>query len=188
MGSALIPAARHIPNLISGLRLLLVPPVVMWILEEQPLPALVVFLIAGISDGVDGFLAKRYGWQSQLGGFLDGIADKLLLMGAMLALAWVGYLPAWLVAAAFCRDAVIVAGAIAYRVLIGRFQPDPSHLSKLNTVCQLGVVAVALTAWLGLGYPAALISGLYWVSLALIVSSGVGYVVVWGRRARAASA
>lgn len=174
---------RHIPNLISAVRLLLVPPVVAWILEARPLPALALFLLAGFSDALDGFLAKRYGWESRIGGFLDGIADKLLLMGAMLALAWMGQLPVWLVAAAFCRDAVIVAGAAAFRLLVGRFSAEPSRLSKINTALQVLVVALALTAWQGVAYPPWLIASVYWASLVLVLASGLGYVLVWGRRA-----
>lgn len=176
---------RHIPNIISVLRLLLVPPVVYWILEARPMPALAVFLVAGASDALDGFLAKRYGWQTRIGGFLDGIADKLLLTGAMLALAWIGELPAWLVAAALARDAVIVVGGVAFRCLIGPFTAEPSVLSKLNTALQILVVAMALTRWLGLHVPAVLVAAAYGASLALILTSGLGYVVVWGRRAAA---
>lgn len=179
---------RHIPNLISGLRLLMVPPVVIWILGGRPWPALVVFLLAGFSDALDGFLAKRYGWETRIGGFLDGVADKLLLTGAMLALAWVGQLPVWLVTAALGRDAVIAAGAVAFRVLIGPFTAQPSRLSKLNTAVQIGVVAVALTAWLGVPYASWMLAGVYGVSLVLVVASGLGYVIVWGRRAASASA
>lgn len=176
---------RHIPNIISVLRLLLVPPVVYWIVEARPVPALAVFLVAGASDALDGFLAKRYGWQTRIGGFLDGIADKLLLMGAMLSLAWVGELPVWLVAAALVRDAVIVTGGVAFRCLIGPFTAEPSLLSKLNTAFQILVVAMALTRWLGLYFPPVLVSVLFGASLVLILTSGLGYVVVWGRRAAA---
>lgn len=163
----------------------MVPPVVYWILAARPLPALTLFLVAGASDALDGFLAKRYGWQTRLGGFLDGIADKLLLMGAMVSLAWIGELPIWLVAAAVARDAVIVAGGVAYRCLIGPFTAEPSLLSKLNTAMQILVVAMALTRWLGVAFPASLVAVIYGASLFLICASGLGYVLVWGRRAAA---
>lgn len=164
----------------------MVPPVVFWVLEGRPEPALALFLVAGASDALDGFLAKRYGWQTRLGGFLDGIADKLLLVGAMLSLAWIGELPVWLVAAAFIRDAVIVSGGVAFRCFIGPFAAEPSLLSKLNTGFQILVVAVALTRWIGVSYPGWMVAGVYGVSLALILASGIGYVLVWGRRAMTA--
>jgi cardiolipin synthase len=132
-------------------------------------------------------MAKRYGWESRIGGFLDGIADKLLLTGAMLALAWVGQLPVWLVAAAIARDAVIAVGAVAFRVLIGPFTAQPSRLSKLNTALQILVVAVALTAWLGAPYAPWMHAAVYGASLVLVVVSGLGYIIVWGRRAASAS-
>ncbi|MBA1147038.1 CDP-alcohol phosphatidyltransferase family protein [Ectothiorhodospiraceae bacterium WFHF3C12] len=174
---------RHIPNIISVMRLFMVAPVVAWILGGRPAPALVLFLIAGASDALDGFLAKRYGWQSRVGGFLDGIADKLLLVGSMLALAWMGALPVWLVAAAMARDAIIVTGGVAFRLLVGPFTAEPSRLSKLNTALQIGVVALALTRWLGVAYPDPLVAAVHAACLVLVVASGAGYVVVWGRRA-----
>jgi cardiolipin synthase len=88
---------RDIPNLITGLRILLVAPFLWLLLEEHYGAALLLFVIAGISDALDGFLAKYYGWTSELGGLLDPIADKLLLMGAILALGWLNELPGWLV-------------------------------------------------------------------------------------------
>lgn len=176
---------RQIPNLISLLRLLMVAPVIAWILSARPGPALALFLVAGASDAVDGYLAKRFGWQTRIGGFLDGIADKLLLTGAMIALAWMGQLPLWLVAAALARDAIILSGATAYRLLIGPFSAEPSRLSKLNTAVQILVVAMVLIRWGGIAIAPMLLGLAYGLCLVLTVASGAGYVVTWGRRAAA---
>jgi len=177
---------RQLPNAISVVRLLLVPPLVVLILAHRTAPALAVFLIAGFSDALDGFLAKRFGWQTVLGGFLDGAADKALLVGSMLALAWIGGLPVWLVAAAVARDLIIVTGAAAFHWLVGRFTAEPSRLSKLNTLLQLLVVMIALAP----PWAAALIGPggvrlLHAATLLTIAASGAHYIVVWGRRAAA---
>ena len=151
---------RDIPNLITGLRILLVAPFLWLLLEERYGAALLLFIIAGISDALDGFLAKYYGWTSELGGLLDPIADKLLLMGAILALGWLNELPGWLVALVILRDIMILGGAVAYHLLIDRFQAAPLMISKLNTFMQLTLVCtiiihyglISLPAWLLAGF------------------------------------
>lgn len=121
---------RDIPNLITGLRILLVAPFLWLLLKEHYGAALVLFAVAGVSDALDGFLAKYYGWTSELGGILDPIADKLLLLGAILALGWLHELPGWLVMLVLVRDALIVGGAISYHLMIARFQAAPLMISK----------------------------------------------------------
>ena len=175
---------RHLPNLITALRILLVVPLC-WLIDTARYDgALVIAAIAGLSDAVDGFLAKRYGWQSWLGGILDPIADKLLLMAAFLWLAFAGDVPAWLAALVIGRDLVIVSGAVAYYYLIGRFDAAPSPLSKLTTVVQIVFVLGELLRLSHLlevpdGVRAAGIA----VTALLTVASGVHYVVVWSLRA-----
>ena len=120
---------RHLPNALTVLRMVLVVPLAWMIRETRYDEAVVVAAVAGLTDALDGFLAKRLGWQSWLGGVLDPIADKLLLIAAFLWLAFAGDVPAWLAALVVARDLVIVAGAIAYHYLIGRFDAAPSRLS-----------------------------------------------------------
>ncbi len=91
------PYLRHLPNLISMLRVVLVVPVVWSLLNDRFDIAIWLFLIAGASDGLDGFLAKRFGWSSRLGGILDALADKFLLVSTFLCLWWLGVFPWWLV-------------------------------------------------------------------------------------------
>jgi len=175
--------ARDIPNLITGLRILLVPPFLWLLLQERYGTALLLFVIAGVSDALDGFLAKYYGWTSELGGLLDPIADKLLLIGAILALGWLDELPVWLVALAILRDAVIVAGAVGYHLLIERVQASPLPISKLNTLMQLALVFAVIVNSGMIPLPAWSLAGLIHLTALTIVWSGAAYVWRWGRRA-----
>ena len=177
---------RDIPNIISVVRILLVAPVVVFLLHERFTVALWLFIIAGISDGLDGFLAKQFGWASRLGAILDPIADKLLMLACYLCLGWLGQLPAWLVAAVIARDVVIVAGSLAWYRLIGGLDIQPSIASKVNTFFQLLLVVVVLVAVQPVAVPAWLIDALIVIVLMTTVVSGVGYVVTWSRRAAVA--
>lgn len=174
---------KELPNLISIARLLLVAPVVMSILSESYGVALVLFIVAGASDALDGYLAKRFHWESRLGTILDPVADKALLMSVYLTLGWQGHVPAWLVAAVILRDVVIFFGALAFHYLIGRYDMAPSILSKLNTVVQIafGFLVLAVLAidanWAALMLPMSM------VVLATTLLSGADYVWIWGRRA-----
>lgn len=179
-------SARHLPNLISVIRMLLVVPIVISLRRHELPTTLCLFAVAAASDAADGYVAKRFGWQSELGGVLDPIADKVLMVTVFVALGMWKLVPLWLVAAVVIRDAVIVLGAAAYRYFIGPVSAHPSLISKINTLCQaafiLAVVSQAqfpvlpvwVTMWLG-----ALV-------FATVAVSGIDYVLVYGRRAAAA--
>ncbi|PIE83007.1 MAG: CDP-alcohol phosphatidyltransferase [Candidatus Contendobacter odensis] len=175
--------AHNIPNLITFLRIVLVAPFLWLLLDESYGGALLIFVIAGLSDALDGFLAKHYGWTSELGGVLDPLADKLLLLGAIIVLGWLKVLPVWLVVLIVFRDVVIVAGAIGYHILIERFQAEPLILSKLNTFVQLGLVFMMITHHSLLGLPEGLINGLIILTALTTTWSGIAYVLQWGQRA-----
>jgi cardiolipin synthase (CMP-forming) len=172
---------RHLPNAISSLRVALVLPI-SWLLVHRAWPsALSLVALAGVSDGVDGFLARHYGWQSRIGGMLDAIADKLLLVSCFVILAWLGEVPWWLTCIVCGRDAVIAVGALLWRLLIGRIDPQPSLLSKACTLMQIVYLLSVLLALIHWPVPA---SGLFaWPVAALCVASGADYVVRWSRRA-----
>ena len=176
---------RHLPNLITCLRMVLVLPLCGLIGAGRYDGALVVAAVAGFSDALDGLLAKRFGWQSWIGGMLDPIADKLLLTATFISLVWVGELPLWLACLIVGRDLAIVAGAIAYHHLIGRFDAAPSRLSKLTTAVQIAFVLVEL---LRLSHMIALPSSLHAILIAIVagltLASGLHYIVVWSARAR----
>ncbi len=174
---------RDIPNAISILRIFLSIPVVWMLLQHNFGIALILFAIAGISDGLDGYLAKHYGWQSRLGGLLDPLADKILLVLSILSLGWLELLPTWLVFVVILRDLVIVTGAFVYNFQVAELDASPTLLSKFNTVVQIVLVlAVVLNQGL-LAIPSAVMQGLIWLTLATTVLSGVNYVFVWSRRA-----
>jgi cardiolipin synthase len=175
---------RHLPNLISMVRVLLVVPVVWSLLNDRYSVAIWLFLIAGASDGLDGFLAKRYGWSSRLGGILDALADKFLLVSTFVCLWWLGLFPWWLVMAVLARDLIIVIGAIIYNFHIETVQPEPSLASKLNTFLQIALAAVGVVQLGFGGVPQWLLQTLIWSVMLTILLSGVGYVREWSRRAR----
>ncbi|CDH47606.1 CDP-alcohol phosphatidyltransferase family protein [Candidatus Contendibacter odensensis] len=181
---ALLPLKLcDIPNLITSLRILLVAPFLWLLLQERYGAALLLFVIAGISDALDGFLAKYYGWTSELGGLLDPIADKLLLMGAILALGWLDELPGWLVMLVILRDLMILGGAVAYHLLIERFQAAPLMISKLNTLIQLTLVCTIIIHYGLIALPAWLLIGLIYLTALTTLWSGAAYLWRWGSRA-----
>lgn len=174
---------RDIPNLITSLRILLVPPFLWLLLQERYGAALLLFTVAGVSDALDGFLAKHYGWTSELGGLLDPLADKLLLIGAILALGWLRELPVWLVALVILRDVVIVTGAVSYHLMVERVQASPLLISKLNTLMQLTMVFVVIVHYGMMTLPSWLLTGWIYVTALTTVWSGTAYVWQWGQRA-----
>jgi cardiolipin synthase len=176
---------QDIPNIISALRLLAVVPFVWLILSQELGWALVLFAIAGVSDGVDGFLAKHYGWQSRLGGILDPLADKALLMSAFLVLGSMDLIPVWLVAAAVVRDMVIVCGALIYNYMVEEVEASPTLTSKLNTLIQLVLIVAVIMHAGPIPLPDALIGFLIWTCFLTVIVSGVEYVWVWTVRAKA---
>lgn len=171
-----------IPNLITVFRFLLVPPIVLLLLREQFGLALLLFLVAGASDGLDGFLAKRYGWTTRLGGLLDPLADKLLLISCYLALGGLDVIPVWLAAVVVARDLIILGGAAVYHLRIAALEAEPSVISKINTLAQILLVLIALGVQIGL-VPAAWLAYLVYTVLATTVLSGADYVWTWSWRA-----
>ena len=176
---------RHLPNLITLLRLCLVPVVAVAVANGAFAAGFVAFLLAAASDLADGWLARRFGVTSRLGALLDPVADKLAMLAATVALAWQGLVPAWLAIAIVARDAVIVAGAAAYRLTRGRLDVAPTPLSKFNTVVEFVVLLLALMAGAGWVARGDWLQPLFALALATVVASGVQYVWLWGRKALA---
>ncbi len=178
---------HHLPNLISALRIVLVLPLAWFLLQHDFDIALLLVFIAGMSDALDGFLAKHYGWTSALGSVLDPLADKLLLVVTFLSLGYLALVPAWLVVAVLARDIIIVTGGVAYYVSIGRFDMAPTLISKLNTLMQLVLVFGVVLAQV-FDFPRMwMIEIGVWIVLATTVLSGIDYVWTWGRSAWRAS-
>ena len=128
---------RHLPNLICLLRIALVWPIVASIARGQYALTLLLFFVAAASDGLDGFLAKRFNWTSELGKLLDPIADKLLLIAVFLVATWYGLIPRSLTVLAVARDVMIGLGAIIFRIGWGPLNGQPMISSKINTLLQL---------------------------------------------------
>lgn len=174
---------RFLPNALCVLRMLLAAPVALVLWYGQYRWTFVLFGIAAVTDGLDGFLAKRFGWTSELGKILDPLADKLLLITVFVTLALQGAVPVWVASLAVSRDIVITAGAIAYRMIYGYVDGHPTLISKLNTVCQifyvLGVIAFAAAD----RPPAGLLIMLQWIVVMTTVGSGCDYVITYSRRA-----
>lgn len=179
---------KYLPNIISVLRILLVIPTVNYLWHNEFGKALALFFIAGISDGLDGFLARRFGWVSRLGSILDPMADKLLMTAIYFTLGLKAQLPVWLVALVIGRDLVIVLGAVAYRMLLKNITMQHLLISKLNTAAQILLVLLLIFRLSDLPMtdiiPLGLITALVYVVALTTVISGIAYVFVWSRRAR----
>lgn len=176
---------RWLPNAISLLRILLVAPILLLILHDKFAWALALFFVAGFSDGIDGYLANRYGWHTRLGALLDPVADKMLVAGTFITLTFMQLIPVWLTVIVILRDVVIVGGAAAYNFIVGPVQGEPTRISKLNTALQLLFLLFVLSR-AGFGWPQEIsITVLGAAILITVVISGVDYVRSWSIRARA---
>ena len=174
-----------LPNAISLLRIALVAPILLLILDGRFGWALGLFCVAGFSDGIDGYLATRFDWHTRLGALLDPVADKLLVAGTFITLAYTQHIPVWLAAVVILRDVLIVGGATAYNFVVKPVQGEPTKISKLNTALQLLFLLFVLSR-AGFGWPDRIsITVLGAAILITVVISGVDYVWSWSRRARA---
>lgn len=141
---------KYIPNLICVVRILLVGPIVWYLLEERYGLALILILVAGLSDALDGYLARRFDWRTRLGGLLDPAADKLLMFSAFATLTWMGWVPVWFTAIVVGRDVIIILGTLVYQLTVAPLHGEPTKASKLNTVLQIVWVLLTVNhAWAG---------------------------------------
>jgi cardiolipin synthase len=176
-----------IPNLICVLRIALTVPIVMLLVEGRYGLTLVLFAIAAVSDVLDGFLAKTFGWTSELGKLLDPLADKLLLVSVFITLACIDLVPDWLAAIAVTRDFVIGIGAGVYKWLFGPIEGRPTVPSKLNTLMQLAYVIAVVWQASFPAFPGWAVLSLGALMLVTTVVSGFDYVAIYTRKAVAVS-
>lgn len=177
---------RSVPNAITVVRGLAIP-LIAWLLAEQRyLAAFWTLVASAVSDLTDGQIARRYNARTRFGEIADPVTDKLTMLTVAVALAWQGLLPLWLAAAIVVRDIVIVAGALAYHRYVGPVEMSPTRLSKLNTALEFVVLATVLADAAQLVEASELLSVLFALVCATVIGSGVQYVVIWSRRARAA--
>jgi cardiolipin synthase len=178
---------RHLPNFICLVRIALIWPTIDALYSGEYWQALALVFVCAISDGLDGWLAKRFNWTSHLGKILDPLADKLLLVALFLTATWMNLLPWWLTAVAVGRDVMIGFGALIYRLWFGPLHGRPTLISKINTGMQLTVaLAAILAAALGLAADE-MVTALSIVTLLTTLVSGADYLAVFTRRALATS-
>jgi cardiolipin synthase len=174
---------RHIPNIICLIRIALIVPLVMAMLEGRQVLILVLFTVAALSDGLDGYLAKRFSWTSDLGRFLDPAADKLLLIAVFITAAWLDIAPWYVAAMAIARDLVIGVGALGYRLWFGPLHGQPTAISKINTAVQMGYLLAVILASASGFPPRGLLQVLAILVLLTTLVSGVDYVGRFMQRA-----
>jgi cardiolipin synthase (CMP-forming) len=174
----------NLPNLFTSLRLFSAPGVIWLILEDRWAFACWLFVAAALTDGVDGWLARRLNQATALGAALDTVTDKALGLGVLIVLSALGLVPAWATLAIVVRDVVVVLGAIAYKGVAGRLEIQPTVLGKANTVAEFAMLSLVL------GQEAGIVPGDRWLMpmfdlvFATTVASGIQYVWVWSGKAR----
>ena len=173
----------NLPNVISLARLCAVPVIIWLIISGEMKSAFWLTLAAAVSDAVDGIIAKSFNKITVLGGYLDPIADKSLLVCCYLALGHEGYFPNWLVILVVFRDLVIVGGALSFHVMTQSLEMTPIMVSKINTFAQLTLALIVLGGE-GLGLDDTLLrQGMIYLVGLTTVLSGIVYIVIWSRKA-----
>lgn len=178
---------RHIPNLLTFLRLVAIAPFLAFLYQERYDLACYIFLAAGMTDGLDGWLARHFHWETKLGSMIDPLADKLLIFSSFFALGLIGALPWWLVALVFARDFSISLGILAWYYLIrAPLAFEPLAISKFNTFLQISLVLLCLLQLAFMELPHGVL--LLWILLTTLTTSisYVEYIWVWAEKAREA--
>ncbi|MBA5776689.1 CDP-alcohol phosphatidyltransferase family protein [Stappia sp. F7233] len=170
-----------LPNFITLARLIAVPFFVWLVIDERPATAFWVFLAAGLSDAADGYIARRYDLGSEIGAYLDPIADKALLVAAFVSLGVAGLIPSWLVIAAVARDLLIIGAVVFSWMLDQPVAMRPLFVSKANTLMQITLVCVVL-GQRAFGVSVDILEGLLvWATGALTLASAGAYLITWLR-------
>lgn len=175
---------RYIPNILTLLRFFLIIPFLIFLYQKQYEAAFYAFFLAGLTDGFDGLLARRFGWQSVFGSFIDPLADKFLVASSFVALALLSILPWWLVVLVLLRDMTLLFGALAWlRFIRRRVEFAPTLLSKINTTFQIMLVCACI-------FELAFFPALPYLKTILIVLTTIttclsymDYLWTWGKKA-----
>jgi cardiolipin synthase len=141
--------AVNIPNTLTVLRIVLVPVIVILLIQGQFTKALVCFIIAGVTDGLDGMLARVLNQTTVVGAYLDPLADKVLVISMYATLAVIGIIPGWLAVIVISRDFIILGGILVLTLMSVNMEIKPSYVSKINTMLQLATIFVALLLKVG---------------------------------------
>jgi cardiolipin synthase len=170
-----------IPNFISIIRLALVPFIVWTLLEGEFMQAFILFVAVGISDGVDGFIARNFNQRTELGAYLDPLADKSLLIAVFVVLGYLEVIPVWLAISVVTRDVLIAAGVMVAFIIGNPVEIKPLLISKANTAVQIVLVSIAIGAP-AFTYDLHLIKTiLVWICGALTIASALAYFAAWTR-------
>ena len=178
---------RHLPNIVTVIRIMLVFPTTWFLWQGQTLQAFTLMLIASFSDALDGALARRFQWKTDLGRLLDPLADKFLVAAVFIVFTIQNLIPLWLVVLTLGRDLILLAGGTLYRVIIGYIKVQPSLISKANTAMQMLVLSMLMASQLPIGvaanYAHAAVDdfGIYLLAV-LSAVSGIHYIVLWANR------
>ena len=174
---------EYIPNIITILRLVLIPPIIITLVLAKYRFAFTLFFIAGITDAVDGYLARRFQWISRWGAMVDPIADKFLMVLTFLTLGYIQVIPLWLLLMVVIRDLVIISGGIAYHFIIGVYEFKPTLISKCNTFLQITLVILLMFQLAFTLVPVFIITLLMQLVFLTSIISLIDYIVVWGMKA-----
>jgi len=172
----------NIPNALTLGRILLTPVIVYFILMGQPMQALVFMAVAGLTDMLDGAIAKHFNMRTTVGAYLDPLADKLMLVSCIVCLFYVHEVPLFLFLAVVFRDAIIIGGAALYELVTRRLTMEPTFLSKATTTVQIFYVLLVLLH-MAYGFSEGLMQVIMWLTFGLTVASGVQYMVLWTYKA-----
>ncbi len=172
----------NIPNLLTLGRILLTPVIVYFILVGHPLEALVFMAVAGLTDMLDGAIAKHFNMQTKVGAYLDPVADKLMLVSTIVCLFYMNEVPLFVFLAVVFRDAIIIGGAALYELVTRRLSMEPTFLSKITTTVQIFYVLLAILH-MGYGFSGEIMLATNWITFAITVTSGLQYMVLWTLKA-----
>ncbi len=168
----------NVPNTLTVLRIILVPIIIICLIQGQHLSALLLFIIAGITDGLDGFFARILKQKSVLGSYLDPLADKALISSSFIALAVMGGIPAWLTVIVISRDFIILLGISVLTLLSIPFEVRPTMVSKMTTAFQLlAIFLVLLLSTFHFQVDGKWITAVFWLTALLTIVSGMGYLI-----------
>ncbi|SOE17383.1 cardiolipin synthase [Hoeflea halophila] len=170
-----------LPNLITIARFVMVPLIILAMIKGEMLTAFMLFLLAGVSDGLDGFIARQFNQKSEFGAWLDPIADKLLLVSVFVMLGWLGALPEWLIIFVVSRDAMIVGAVVLSSLLGNPVAIRPLLVSKANTMFQIILVVLVLADLAGLPRLDAIVGWMIYAVAGLTIASAGAYLVTWLR-------
>src|SRR4030066_2177379 len=168
----------NLPNFLSLLRIILVPVIIIFLIQEEYTDALITFTIAGLTDIFDGLLARALNKQTKLGAFIDPMADKLLLASSFVSLSVFGLIPSWLTVIVISRDFIIMLGMVILSMMSITYEIKPAFISKVTTAIQLATIFLALlyhavTHEISLSW----IKMLFWVTAVFTLASGVTYII-----------